>query len=90
MFNDFYANAGCAEQALPIARRNLSHDHPDMRMQACTTIGMFGDTSDAEKLGLLALRDPFHREQDTASGRRITVHPVREICAAAANKLLLR
>ncbi len=89
-FTWFYYNAGCAEQALPLARGNLAHDHPDVRIQACVILGKFGNKGDADKLGLLALRDPFQREGDTQSGRRISVYPVRESCAAAANKLLLR
>jgi hypothetical protein len=80
-FTWLYLTWGCAKESVARARPNLISDNPALRSQACTILGKFGDKSDVDKLSLLAMRDPF---RDGLS------YPVREACAAAANKHLLR
>ncbi len=90
----FYAQVGCAEQALPMALDLLTSRRHGQRVQACEALGKFGDASVVNKLEVLASTDPYKQEREvrTRNGHLgIEIfYPVRERCLAAAGRVRLR
>lgn len=88
----FHFKAGCGESVLPMARKNLTHDTPALRIQACDILGAYGKPSDIAKVDLLAKRDPYLVDGYFDSNRRWVEarYTVRDRCATAGTKLRLK
>ena len=93
MLQVFY-EIGCGPEAVPHARKNLQHEGPWARIQACDILGKYGEPTDVEPLEILASTDGHKEEREirTASGGLAVevYHPVRERCQAAAGKIRVR
>ncbi len=89
-----YYELGCADQAVPRARAEVTSDRSTRRGQACDVLGKYGETADIEALDILAQGDPHRAEREVqASNGSVFIdvyYPVRERCGGAASKLRLR
>lgn len=88
----FHFTAGCGESVLPMARKNLVHDDPALRIQACDILGKYGKQTDIAKVDLLATRDPYRVDGYFDSSHRWVDarYTVRDRCATAGTKLRLK